>query len=167
MPRPAAIHVNAAAAIDVHRRLGIEGDFRFIPNGIDTERFRYDAVAAANFRKLASVASDDSLVVHVARRHVHKGQGVLLQAARLLQVRACQAIVVFVGEGTEALAADAATIGVDSRACRFLGKQSNVIGALSAADVVVNPSFTEGSPTVVAEAMSCSAMCVATFFWSW
>ncbi len=162
LPAPAAIHVNATMAIDAHRRLGIAADYRFIPNGIDTNHFRFDAAAAANFRKLASVAEDDGLVVHVARRHVHKGQAVLLQAMRLLQARGRKAVVVFVGEGTEALAGDAATTGMDPRACRFLGVQSNTVGAFSAADVVVNPSLTEGSPTVVAEAMSCSAMCVAT-----
>lgn len=162
LPRPDRIHVNSVAAIDVHRQLGLDADYRLTPNGIDTAQYRFDADAAAAFRRQEAIADGASLIVQIGRRHPHKGQQHLLTAAKMLLQRGYPVVVAFVGDGTEALRGDAEAAGLEAGACRFLGHRSDVVPALSAADVVVNPSLTESSPTAVAEAMSCGAVCVAT-----
>jgi glycosyltransferase involved in cell wall biosynthesis len=61
---------------------------------------------------------------------------------------------ILVGEGTEALGNGSSILG--------LGAKENVMDYMAAADVLVNPSLLESSPTVVREAMSCGLPCIVT-----
>ena len=162
VPAPKCIVVNSVEAICVHRALGCVAPYRFIVNGIDTSRFRRDTAAAARFREAQDISAESFLIVQVARNHPHKGQRVLLRAVKILVERGIDITVGFVGLGTQKLAVDATEFGINLIHCRFVGKLDDVVGVLSAADVVVNASLTESSPTVVAEALSCGAICVAT-----
>ena len=76
---------------------------------------------------------------------------------------AAKSTVVIVGEGPEraSLAAAAASLRLTERVI-FVGEVSNVQPYYAAADVVVLPSHSEGSPYVLLEAMAAKVPIVAT-----
>jgi len=158
---PARIHVNSASAISAHRALGIEGDYRSICIGIDTERFRPCEELREATRASIGLASDAQILLHVARFHPHKGHARSVAAFARIASDLPRAQLICVGEGSENVIALARTAGVAARV-RALPAVSNVIPLYAACDAVVSPSWTESFPTVVAEAMSCARACVVT-----
>jgi len=157
---PARIHVNSTAAIDAHRALGIEGDYRVICNGIDTERFRPCAGDGAATRARLGIGAGDRLILHAARFHPHKGHAVLIDAFAALADVDPRVHLACVGDGTDRARALAAEHGVPR--VLALPAVDDLAPLYAACDVLVSPSLTESFPTVVAEAMSCARPCVAT-----
>jgi colanic acid/amylovoran biosynthesis glycosyltransferase len=124
--------------------------------GIDVERFAPDGRAAP-----APLQDGPLEVLCVAALSRRKGHRVLLEAIRDLPgVR-----VTLAGDGVEraALEALAAELGVADRV-RFLGAVAHdrVPALYAKADVFCLPSFAEGLPTVLMEAMACELPVVAT-----
>ena len=157
---PARIHVNSTAAIAAHRALGIEGDYRVICNGIDTERFRPCVAGHEAVRTQLGIAPDDRLILHAARFHPHKGHAIVIDAFAALAAVFPRAHLVCVGDATEHVEA----LAVERRVARVhaLPAVDDLAPFYAACDVLVSPSLTESFPTVVAEAMSCARACVAT-----
>jgi glycosyltransferase involved in cell wall biosynthesis len=161
-PRPACIVVNSAAAVAAHRALGIDGEYRVIANGVDTERFVADAEAGVALRTSLGIPSSAFLLAHVARFHPHKGHAVLLAALAALPANGADVRLLCVGDGVSAVDTLAQRLGADRRRVYVADAMADLRPVYSAADVVVSPSLTESFPTVVAEAMSCARPCIAT-----
>jgi colanic acid/amylovoran biosynthesis glycosyltransferase len=126
------------------------------PLGVDIGRFRPQAPprAAGPFRILC-----------VGRLAPAKGQHVLIEAARLLRDAGRDLRVTFVGDGPdrESLKRAAAAAGLDEQ-IEFTGalNQLEVHRRYAAADAFVMPSFAEGIPVVLMEAMASGLPCVST-----
>jgi colanic acid/amylovoran biosynthesis glycosyltransferase len=94
-----------------------------------------------------------------------KGQAVLLDAVRLLQDEGRQVQATIAGDGPDGprLRKRAVGLGVEDR-CRFPGavNPSRIQALYQAADVFVLPSFAEGIPVVLMEAMAMGVPCVST-----
>ena len=116
-------------------------------------------------RKRLGIAKDESLVLSVGRLSREKAHIDLLSAFDRLRENnpAAKSTVVIVGEGPEraSLAAAAASLRLTERVI-FVGEVSNVQPYYAAADVVVLPSHSEGSPYVLLEAMAANVPIVAT-----
>lgn len=162
LPSPTCIHANSHAAIERHVALGIAGNYRYMPNGIDTERFRRDRPAARRFRDAVGIPESGSLVVCLGRAHRHKGHSVLFEAMGPVMGARPDLHLACIGSGVTALRYDDACRRLPANRLLLFDAMEDVVGPLSAADVVVSASLTESSPTSLAEAMSCSAVCVAT-----
>ncbi|HXB62010.1 MAG TPA: glycosyltransferase family 4 protein [Acidobacteriaceae bacterium] len=95
-----------------------------------------------------------------------KGQRVLLEAAGLLAARGHNLHISFIGEGPDAadLAACVSTLGLDD-SIYFLGPltHAQICTRLAEADVFVLPSFAEGIPVALMEAMATQLACVSTW----
>ncbi len=104
-------------------------------------------------------------IVCLGRLCAAKGQYVLLQACAALRAQGRGFHVTFVGDGPErpALEAAADSLGVRS-VVTFAGAvgQDKVHGFLDKADMMVLPSFAEGLPVVLMEAMAKEVPCVST-----
>ena len=104
-------------------------------------------------------------IVCVGRLVAAKGQYVLLQACRELLDRGLRTHVTFLGDGPERtrLEMAAAELGVDGMVT-FAGAvgQDVVRAGLERADMMVLPSFAEGLPVVLMEAMAMEVPCVST-----
>jgi glycosyltransferase involved in cell wall biosynthesis len=131
-------------------------------NGIDTAMF-------GGARNGARVRSELGLegrrvVVCTARLVPHKGQAVLIDALVELQTTHPDAVVLILGQGPErdALAARAVSRGVDARVIFHSRPQEEVPDVLAASDVFVLPSFSEGIPLALLEAMAAGLPVVAT-----
>ena len=116
-------------------------------------------------RKRLGIAKDEALVLSVGRLSREKAQIDLLSAFNRLRENnpAAKSTVVIVGEGPEraSLAGAAASLRLTERVI-FVGEVSNVQPYYAAADVVVLPSHSEGSPYVLLEAMAAKVPIVAT-----
>lgn len=127
------------------------------PLGVDPNLFRSSSAHGprAKFRILC-----------VGRLVPAKGQAVLLAALRLLREKGREVEVLFAGDGPDrqrltALAQEW-TIAED---CRFLGavNPDAVKDLYAEADLFVLPSFAEGIPVVLMEAMAMGLPCISTF----
>jgi len=120
---------------------------------------------AKALRNRLGIAPDEHLVLSVGRLSREKAHIDLLAAFNYLRENTpdIKSTVVIVGEGPEraSLAAAAASFGLSERVI-FAGEVSNVQPYYAAADVVVLPSHSEGSPYVLLEAMAANVPLIAT-----
>lgn len=122
-----------------------------VPNGVDHARFH-----PAGGRP---VVRPRPVVLFVGRLIPNKGPQVLLEAVRLLH-GGVDLEAVFVGDGPLRAQLERTVLAAGlSDVVRFEGHSSDVQGWMRKADVLVRPSFTEGLPLGVLEAMA-SRLCV-------
>lgn len=134
-----------------------------IPNGIDTERFRFSAAARAAVRR--SWGWDESTPVCgvVAALRPEKNLGLFLRAAALVRETLPTAGFVIVGSGPEeaGLRALAADLGLTSQV-RFLGLRQDTPEVLSGLDLFALTSDNEASPVSILEAFAVERPVVST-----
>jgi glycosyltransferase involved in cell wall biosynthesis len=110
-----------------------------------------------------SIGMDDVVAICVARLAAVKGIDVLIRAMALLKDRQikCRCLVIGDGPLAEPLSSLAASLGVSDLVI-FKGFQNDVWPYLLASDIFVLPSYSEGLPFSVLEAMACALPCVVT-----
>jgi glycosyltransferase involved in cell wall biosynthesis len=155
------IAVSHALAAEIER-LGVARErIRIVANGIDAVRFRSEDRHDARAR--LGVSAPGQLVVCVSRLSHEKGIDILLDAVAALDTRDVRVLIV--GDGAERahLLAQRSSLGLDDRV-EFAGRRPHEeIGRwMSASDVVVLSSRTEGYPNVLVEALACGRPVVAT-----
>lgn len=130
---------------------------RVVGNGVDLERFRFDAAGRERLRAEWDVDATELLVVGVGRRVAEKGLPELAHAARALGDRAR---VVWVGPDDEAKhdRIDPASIA----SVQLVGEQRDMPAVYSAADVFVLPTHREGFSRSGMEAAACGRPMVLT-----
>jgi glycosyltransferase involved in cell wall biosynthesis len=135
-----------------------------IHNALDLDEFAPLAPdAALALRGKLGLAAGDVVVGYVGRLHEEKGVQHLLEAAPAILAADPRVRLVLVGDGPtrEALEARARALALGPR-CSFPGFATDVRSMLSALDVAVFPSLTEGFPNVVLEAMAVGKPVVAS-----
>jgi glycosyltransferase involved in cell wall biosynthesis len=132
-----------------------------VPNGVDREVFRPGDRADA--RRALGLPLDGSLVLYVGHVTAQKGAADLLEAFGRLARRRGNVHLALVGDGAELDACRARA--------RQLGPRVHCVGAqphariptwLAACDVLCLPSWNEGMPNVVLEAMASGRAVVAS-----
>jgi glycosyltransferase involved in cell wall biosynthesis len=136
---------------------------RVVPNGIDVAAFdRRRALAPEP--PLPERTPERARVAMVAAMHLpDKGHADLLDAAARLAQRGVRAEWLIPSDGVlrATLEERARSLGLEGDV-RFLGRRGDIPAILEAADLVVHPSWAEGFPNVVLEAMCASKPVVAT-----
>ncbi|HVS63818.1 MAG TPA: glycosyltransferase, partial [Thermoanaerobaculia bacterium] len=132
-----------------------------IENGVDCQRFRPREPDVV--RRALELPSDAIVVGGIGRLSPKKGFHVLVNAVGRLLAAGLPVELVLVGEGPERarLEAEARAAGLEGRV-RFLGHRSDVQDLYSAFDVFVLPSYEEGSPNALLEAMASGCPVIAT-----
>jgi glycosyltransferase involved in cell wall biosynthesis len=134
---------------------------RVIPNGCDAAIFHPGDRSAA--RAAFALPADAEVVLYVGRLVAEKGLRELMDATRLLAPSRPALKVVLVGEGPlhGELAERIARENLD---ITLAGAQPPVEVArwMAAADLVTLPSYSEGHPNVLVEALACGRPVVAT-----
>lgn len=110
--------------------------------------------------------TDSSLrLIAVGRLSPEKGQTGLLDALAMVRARGIAATLMLVGDGPEeaSLREHARRIGMEAHV-NFVGRldERATLSAIAAADILVLPSFMEGLPVVLMEAMALRVPVVAT-----
>ena len=120
------------------------------------------AVLPAALREELGIPESAPLLVAAGRLSAEKGHRFLVEAlAKLKLVPEPHAVILGEGRERETLNRLARVLGVENR-LHLVGFRRDVLACLSAADLVVNPSLSEGLPNVVLEAQSLGVPVVAT-----
>lgn len=132
-------------------------------NGIDTARFTFNSVSRATLRAKLKLLGQAPVILAVGRLTEAKDYPNLLTAFAQLPdtLDNSQLVIIGIGEEQASISELAAQLGLTSRV-HFLGLQRNVHEWMSVADVFVLSSAWEGFGLVVAEAMACERVVVAT-----
>jgi glycosyltransferase involved in cell wall biosynthesis len=135
---------------------------RVIAYGGDAAKFQQSDRAEA--RAALGIASDAKLIVYVGRLVPEKGLRELLDAMATLAQAHPRATLALVGEGPMRAALEAAASGMLEGRVRLVGVQPPDIVAtwMAASDLVTLPSYSEGHPNVLVEALACGRPVVAT-----
>lgn len=135
---------------------------RTIRNGCDATIFHPRARGAA--RMELGIEADAELVVYAGRLVAEKGLRELLEAVRGLAARRPRLRLALVGEGPLQAELEQAAAGDPSLPVRFVGARppGEVARWMAASDLVTLPSWSEGHPNVLVEALACGRPVVAT-----
>lgn len=149
-----ATHLWACSAPAARFLFGQDTPYTFIPNGVDTGRFRFDLQARARIRQ--ELGCGDKLVAgNVGRLCQQKNQDFLLEVfARLRQDRP-DSLLLLVGQGEDrgALEEKAKSLGLEEGVL-FYGATDRVESLYWAMDVFLLPSRFEGLPVSLVEAQA-------------
>jgi glycosyltransferase involved in cell wall biosynthesis len=162
-----SIVINSEAGAAHHASLGYPLErIRVVANGIDTQRFQFDAAGRVRLRAEWNIADDTILVGLIGRLDRMKDHPTFLQAASILAANDPRWRFVCVGGGGESgyactLESKAAELGLKDRLI-WAGPQDDMRAVYSALDIDASTSCGEGFPNTVAEAMACGRPCVVT-----
>jgi glycosyltransferase involved in cell wall biosynthesis len=134
--------------------LGVERTrVHLVPNGVSTEIFRVRDKREA--RRGLGVPLERPVVLFVGRLEPQKGLGELLEAFDLVRAERPEAILALVGDGVwkEKVAAAKARLG-DALIAPGARPLEEVARWVAACDVFTLPSWNEGTPNVVLEALA-------------
>jgi glycosyltransferase involved in cell wall biosynthesis len=162
---------NAAAIVAVSQDLATkaialgadEGRLRVIYNGVDQSRFK--PMNQALCRSKLALGADTKVIVYVGNLLSSKGCLDLVESFAALKQQVSEAVLIYVGKGNAAdkIMARAKGLGL-SDAIELVGTQrlEEIAFWMNAANIVVLPSYNEGVPNVLLEAMACGRPIVAT-----
>ena len=139
------------------------GRVTVLPNAIDLMRFSFSPENRASVRQEIGARESTPVVGHIGRFMYQKNHAFLLKIFQALLVVRPDAILMLAGEGellddTRALAK---TLGIEPQV-RFLGVRKDAERLYSAMDVFCLPSFYEGLPVVMVEALANGLSCVVS-----
>ena len=134
-----------------------------IPNGIDTDKFVFDAQKRGQWREEIGIPESAPVVGIVAALRPEKNHDLFLESARRVLEKMPEARFVIAGDGPERNRLEALAIekGVEQEV-HFIGSTHDVQGVLSMVDLFGLTSHNEASPVSIMEALSCQRPVVAT-----
>jgi glycosyltransferase involved in cell wall biosynthesis len=135
---------------------------RTIPNGCDAGIFHWRERDAE--RSALDIAQDAELIVYVGRLVPEKGLRELLDAMRVLAPSRPRLQLALVGEGPMRSELEARIASLPQGMVRLAGAQppAEVARWMAASNLVTLPSYSEGHPNVLVEALACGRAVVAT-----
>lgn len=136
--------------------------FYIIPNGFDTEQFKFDETVREKVRSQLGVG-DKFVIGHVGRFNVDKNQSYLLELFQDVALKRQDAFLLLVGTGPmfREIEEKVQAHPYKERILLF-GESQNVKELYSAMDVFVLPSRHEGLSFVLLEAQINGLMCIAS-----
>lgn len=149
-----------------HVKIGYSADHMpFIPNGTDIERFKPDPAVRQEVRAELGITGPDLLVGNVARFHPVKDHQNFIRAAGHIHRQMPNTRFLLCGDG---IAWDNAELvewveqaGIREAVC-LLGRREDVPRLVTAFDLFMLSSQSEGFPNVIGEAMASGVPCVVT-----
>jgi L-malate glycosyltransferase len=140
-----------------------EARIQVIYNGVDLVPLRRNAAVGAQVRRELKIASAAVVLVQVARLDYLKDHAAALRAVALVVSRRAEVELLLVGEGPERSKIETLVQQTAlTNHVRFLGQRTDVGRLLSAADIFLLTSLSEGIPLTVIEAMAAELPVVST-----
>lgn len=138
--------------------------FHVVHNGTPINNQEIDS----SIRSELNIPEDIPVVIHIGRLCKSKGQHLLLQAAANLDKLGQEAVYLIVGKDLEQdgaylqyLKKMACELGIN-KSVHFLGHRDHIPKLLALSDLLVLPSYTEGLPLVILEAMAAGLPVITT-----
>lgn len=138
-------------------------EFRFIPNGIELEKFRFSQETRERIRAKLEIGDTTTLIGHVGRFSYQKNHEKLLDIFTDYHKLNPSSKLMLIGDGEEKEKIHNLVLkkGIKDHVI-FAGVVSNVNEYLSAMDVFCLPSYYEGLAIVLIEAQAASLPCIAS-----
>lgn len=134
----------------------------YVPGvGINVAKFRDATVDAAKMREEIGIPDDAKILLSVGELNANKNHIAVIKALADMENKNIHYVVAGEGSVKEMLSQTAAECGVGDRV-HLLGKRSDVELLYKLADLYVHPSFREGLPVAVMEAMASGLPCVVS-----
>ena len=163
---PSRIVSCSEVAMADHVTLGYPREsLRWIPNGVDAQRFRPSVSAREELRSRLGIAEATPLIGFAGRAHEMKNLPLLLQAFGLLGARLPAARLVLCGVQRQELdeESQASLLTLPNQdAVHWLPFQSEPEHFYPGLDLFTLSSRTEACPMTILEAMACGLPCVTT-----
>lgn len=124
--------------------------FRLLPNGIETERFRFQSELRAKKRHELGIGDEELVFLHIGRMEEQKNHRFLLQIMKEIERMERKSRLLLCGCGPlegELRAQAAADV------C-FLGVRDDIPALMMASDAMIFPSLFEGLPVTLVEAQA-------------
>lgn len=152
-----------AVAAFIQAKAAKSGQMIAIHNGIATDKFVFNSDYRVNLRKSLLINEECRLILAVGRLVDAKDYPNLFHAIAQLPAHIFNYQLCIAGDGPHKSDLESLTIqlGIADRV-RFLGVRHDIASLMSAADIFVLSSAWEGFGLVVAEAMACERIVVAT-----
>lgn len=151
-----------AGAFLYGRKVVNKSSFKIINNGIELERFLFNAQIRNKIRENRGVTDDTLVVGHVGRMGEQKNQTFAVEVFAEIVKKRPDAQMWFIGTGPEAninlVKEKAKELGVHDK-ISFLGSIPNVNEYLNAFDIYLFPSLYEGLSVALIEAQTAGLMC--------
>lgn len=154
-------------SIDLHVSLGYSRKkFVYVPNGIDTNLFCPDPARGIEYRNALFENNTHFMVGMAARFDPQKDHSNLLMAITILVKQGIPIKLLLVGTGVDDfnsnLVEKIEKFDLSSNV-KLIGREEHMADFYNALDChVLSSSYGEAFPNVIAEAMSCGTICVAT-----
>ncbi len=136
-------------------------------SGVDCDFFSIKAVnnnILSFLRKQLEVSNDDLVITMIARMIWEKGVAEFTEAAKELKKKYCNISFLLVGplETGSPSAVPESYFKINSQFIRWVGHQKDIKHILALSAIVILPSYREGVPRVLLEAMSMSRPIITT-----
>lgn len=140
---------------------GKNADFTVIPNGIELDKFHFNAETRKQTRRELGISDDTFLIGHVGRFMPQKNQSFLVDVLAGLLPKRPDVMLAFVGDGPDRTAVQqhVEELGIADHVL-FLGQRSDVNRLYQAFDVFCLPSLYEGLCVVGIEAQRAGLPCL-------
>lgn len=137
------------------------GDVLILPNGIDTDRFRYRPEVRSQVRDALSLPGTVLVLGHIGRFDEQKNHSFLLDVFASVCRRRPDSVLMLVGDGPllDQTKHKAEDLGLRDKIL-FLGRRSDTDRLLQAMDIFVMPSRYEGLPLAGVEAQAAGLPCL-------
>ena len=154
---------DAAVEAFIEKKAVRRGRMLTLYNGISTTQFVFSSQARSDIRRELGITDDQQLILAVGRLNEQKDYPNLLSAISEISDKYKNIKLVIVGDGPQLnkLKDKVKLLGLNNKV-KFLGLRSDIPSLMSAADIFTLSSASEGFGLVVAEAMACSRVVVAT-----
>ncbi len=134
----------------------------YVPGvGINTENFRNTTGNRTEKRGSLGIPEDAFLMISVGELNLNKNHQAVLRAMSLLNEPAIHYAIAGIGDQREPLRSLAEKLGLSDRV-HLLGYRNDIAELYHAADLFVFPSFREGLPVALMEAMASGLPCVVS-----
>lgn len=163
---PKKIICCAKATVNIHAEFGYASSKMIvIPNGFDLKAFQRNSDFYQDVRKELQLPSDSLLIGMLARFDADKDYPNFVRASQQIIMQNPKAYFVCCGKNVDndnmSLAALIKKYELQNH-CYLLGERSDIVRLLSAFDILVSSSVSEGFSNVIGEAMACEVPCVVT-----
>ncbi len=163
---PKRIVCCARSAVNFHVKFGYcKAKMLVITNGFDLSIFKPDHLSYLSVRKELNLSKSDIIVGIVARFHPDKDYANFIKAAKIISQDMENVNFVCCGESVDWQNLDLKnlieSVGLLER-FHLMSERDDVPRLLSAFNILVSSSLTEGFSNVIGEAMACGTLCVVT-----
>jgi teichuronic acid biosynthesis glycosyltransferase TuaC len=163
LPRAARVVAVSRGLAEKARALGVPAErIALVPNGVDRQLFQPQDRAEAR-RELGLDIGKRPLILYVGRLEQAKGTGDLLAAFQKVAAARPDPVLAMVGEGSDGERCREAAVALPGRVLAPGPRRLvEVARWMAACDLLVLPSWNEGTPNVILEALASGRRVVAT-----